>query len=152
MYNAVGPALCDDLACTSVAFVTSDVGPILGKTDDGTFRPDRNRSDELAILTIRADAGYDVLCVTPVGTVWAECGINEKGLCIGLSSGRPAMPGQDGRGVPQHIVPRLVLRRCANVKEGVDFLRRTSLAGKMWLNEGLPSLDRFERYRLNSGP
>ncbi len=129
-YNAVGPALRDDLACSSVAFATSDVGPILGKTDDGGFRPGQNRSDGLTILTIRSDEGYDVLCVNQVGTVWSECGVNEKGLCMGTNSGHPTMRGQDGRGVPQHIVPRLVLRRCANVKEGVDFLKRTPLTGK----------------------
>jgi predicted choloylglycine hydrolase len=129
-YNAVGPALADDLACSSVAFVASDVGPILGKTDDGSFRPGSDRLGGLTILTIRSEEGYDVLCVNQIGTVWTECGVNEKGLCIGTNSGHPTMKGQDGIGVPQHIVPRLLLRRCANVKEGIDFLRRTTLTGK----------------------
>lgn len=128
-YNSLGPAL-HDAGCSSIAFTTTDVGPILGKTDDGGFRPDRNRSDGLAILTLRSDEGYDILCMNEVGTVWSECGINEKGLCLGTNSGHPTMPGQDGRGVPQHIVPRLVLRHCANVKEAVDLLRRTPLTGK----------------------
>ncbi len=129
-YNAVGPAMADDLACSSVAFAASDVGPILGKTDDGSFRPDSDRLGGLTILTTRTDEGYDVLCVNQIGTVWTECGVNEAGLCIGTNSGHPTMKAQDGSGVPQHIAPRLVLQRCANVKEAVDLLRRTTLTGK----------------------
>ncbi len=129
-YNAVAPAMADDLACSSVAFAASDAGPILGKTDDGSFRPDSDRLGGLTILTIRSDEWYDVLCVNQIGTVWNECGVNEAGLCIGTNSGHPTMRGQDGSGVPQHIAPRLVLQRCANVREAVDLLRRTTLTGK----------------------
>ena len=129
-YNAVAPAMADDLACSSVAFAASDVGPILGKTDDGSFRPDSDRLGGLTILTIRSDVGYDVLCVNQIGTVWTECGVNEAGLCVGTNSGHPTMKRQDGSGVPQHVAPRLVLQRCGNVSEAVDFLRRTTLTGK----------------------
>ncbi len=128
-FNALGPAF-QASGCSTVAFTASDVGPILGKTDDGHFRQAHDRLDSLAILTVRPSEGYDTLCINMVGTVWAECGINEKGLCVGANSGHPPMTGQDGRGVPQHIIPRLVLLRCATVKEAVDFLRATPLAGK----------------------
>ena len=129
-YNAVGPAMADNLGCSSVAFAASDVGPILGKTDDGSFRPDSDRLGGLTILTIRPEEGYDVLCVNQIGTVWTECGVNGKGLCMGTNSGHPTMKGQDGSGVPQHIAPRLVLQRCANVVEAVDLLRQMTLTGK----------------------
>ncbi|OGG52587.1 MAG: hypothetical protein A3F84_06800 [Candidatus Handelsmanbacteria bacterium RIFCSPLOWO2_12_FULL_64_10] len=129
-YNAIGPAV--GAACSSVAFTRSDVGPLLGKTDDGVCRsePNPGRGDGLAILTIRPEKGHDVLCMNEVGTLWSECGINAKGLCVGTSSGHPTMPGQDGRGVPQHIIPRLLLLRCATVPEAVDLLRSTPLTGK----------------------
>lgn len=56
--------------------------------------------------------------------------MNAKGLCLGTNSGHPTMPGQDGRGVPQHIIPRLLLLHCATVPEAVAFLRKTPLMGK----------------------
>ena len=62
-------------------------GPILGKTDDGSFRPDSDRLGGLTILKIRPEEGYDVLSVNQIGTVWTECGVNAKGLCMGTNSG-----------------------------------------------------------------
>jgi len=138
-FNSISPAVAS--ACTSVAFTTSDAGPILGKTDDGGLPPDmrnpegeRQREEDriagLAVTKIKAAGGHAVLCIAPVGTVWAECGLNDKGLCLGSSSGQPPLKGQDGEGIPQHIACRLVLRHCADVAEAVEFFKRHKLAGK----------------------
>ncbi len=132
--NSLGPAV-SSLACTSIGFMTSDVGPILGKTDDGGTPPDldaviKQRFDNLRALTIRPDHGYDTLCVTPLGTIWSECGINAKGLCIGTSSGHPERTREDGGGIPQHIIPRLVLLHCADVNEAIEYLKGYDTMGK----------------------
>jgi len=137
--NSISPAA--HAACTSIAFAASDAGPILGKTDDGMLpakeatpeiaaQRTRERLDNLLVLTTRPAKGYAVLCVCPPGTVWAETGINEKGLCMGSSSGHPTMRGQDGYGLPQHVACRLVLTHCATVAEAIDFFKSHRLAGK----------------------
>jgi hypothetical protein len=134
--NAFAPAL-PFVGCSSIGFVTSDVGPILGKTDDGTAPPGtdaesriRRRVEGLLALTIRPERGHDALCVTPIGPMWAECGINEKGLCMGTSSGHPQRSRADGKGIPQHMLPRLILLSCADVNEAVDFVGNYDTMGK----------------------
>jgi len=137
-FNAVSPAA---RFCTSIGFARSDVGPLLGKTDDGALRPEeadprseheriKSRLDSLVVVKAKPSIGHAFLCVTPAGSVWAECGVNERGLCLGSSSGQPPFPNQDGYGVPQHIACRLILQHCANVSEGVRFFKQHKLAGK----------------------
>jgi predicted choloylglycine hydrolase len=131
---ALGPA-ARYMGCTSIAFAESDVGPIIGKTDDGQAQEDeaetiQDRMADLAILTIRPDAGHDVLCVTPVGEPKAECGINSGGLCVGTSSGHPDKTHSDARGIPLHMISRLVLLNCASVPEALAFMRSHDVSGK----------------------
>jgi predicted choloylglycine hydrolase len=84
----------------------------------------------LLALTIRPAAGYDTLCTAPIGAQWAECGVNAAGLCLGTSSGHPQRSREDGRGIPQHMIPRLVLLNCGDVPEALAFLRGCSTIGK----------------------
>lgn len=132
--NSVGPAL-PYAGCTSLAFTHSDVGPILGKTDDGGHPTDaeaalRHRLESVVVTTVRPTEGYALMGVAPLGALWAECGINEKGLCVGTSSGHPQKSRADGEGIPQHMIPRLILRYCANVQEAIAFCAGHDTFGK----------------------
>ena len=142
VFNALGPALpgCQ-LGCTSIGFTTSDVGPLLGKTLDG-HAPDptspfqelaaacAERAQQVAACTIRPDREHAALYWQRGFTLFTECGVNEKGLCVGANSGRPAFTGQDGLGVPQHFMMRYSLLECATVDEAVEFVTGTTIAGK----------------------
>lgn len=132
--NSLSPAM-PYAACSSLGFLKTEVGPILGKTDDGGSAPTpeaaiQARLETLLALTVRPTKGHAILGVGPMGMLWAECGVNEKGLCIGTSSGHPERSRPDGKGIPQHLIPRLVLLHCADVPEALDFLRRYDTMGK----------------------
>lgn len=126
------------LHCSALAWRHPEAGVMLFKTDD-IIGFDDSESKEAAIarhLKNRAlfdwisGESYRVLVIGQRGCLWAETGINQHGLCIGSTSGRPVLGPQDGAGIPQHIFPLLVLRYCANCAEAVEFAQYHPVAGK----------------------
>lgn len=120
-FNALAP-ICS--ACTNLGFTASDRGSLLGKTSD--IGDDR----EIYLLQrVEPDSGYRAFRVSWAGNIWAETGINERGLAVGASSS-PAIPGQDGYGMPQHIMMNPVLAQCATVEDALSLMTETNFAGK----------------------
>lgn len=120
-FNALGPI---SSACTNVGFTDSDRGPLLGKTSD--IGDDR----EIYLLQrVEPDHGYRALRVSWAGNIWAETGINERGLAVGASSS-PPIPDQDPYGMPQHIMMNPVLAQCTSVQDALSLMAETNLAGK----------------------
>ena len=140
-FNALSPILSTarEAGCTSIGIGSSDAGPLLGKTlDGGAAVPDlaackpicAARAAAITGLAVRAKEGYDVLCWNRGPSLFTESGLNSRGLCVGANSGRPAFSGQDGRGMPQHLIMRYSLVHCATVAEATEFVRGIPLAGK----------------------
>ena len=140
-FNALSPILpaLSQAGCTSIGLGASDDGPLLGKTlDGGAAAPDLARCTPICAaraatmtgLVVRPREGYDVLCWNGGPSLFTESGLNARGLCVGANSGRPVFAGQDGRGMPQHLIMRYSLIHCATVPEAIDFVRAIPLAGK----------------------
>ncbi len=124
--------------CSSIAWNHPASGPLLFKTDDGPGAPPGESDDTIANRRLWAKVAYDLkttkshrcLGVTDAGRVWLEVGLNEHGLAMGHSSGRPVLGEQDGFAVPQHMFPGLVLRYCKACDEVEAFARKHPVAGK----------------------
>jgi len=141
-FNALSPILStagESVGCTSIGLGSSDAGPLLGKTLDGhASAPDlagckpicAARAAQVTGLVVRAREGHDVLCWNRGPSLFTESGVNSRGLCVGANSGRPAFSGQDGRGMPQHLIMRYSLIHCTTVPEAIEFVRGIPLAGK----------------------
>jgi predicted choloylglycine hydrolase len=105
-----------DNGCTDIIFPDSDVGPLLGKTHDGTS-PDRGLGVVRAIVP---DDKLEVLCFTRVDGLSTMTGLNAKGLAVGEASIH--FHTSNKRGIVRNLLPRAILHECSNVKEAVDFL------------------------------
>lgn len=102
--------------CSNIAFKRSDKGPILGRTYDSTELW-RN-----FIHTVRPTSGYDFVHVGYAGSVWTGCsGINEHGLAMGESSVM-GWKKLNKKSVDRLLTLRLILKRCRNVREAIEFL------------------------------
>jgi len=141
-FNALSPILSSsrEAGCTSIGLGSSDAGPLLGKTLDGSGSATLDLADckpicaaraaKVTGLVVRPREGYDVLCWNRGPSLFTESGVNSRGLCVGANSGRPAFSGQTGIGMPQHLIMRYSLIHCATVPEAVELLRAIPLAGK----------------------
>jgi len=119
-------------SCSNWVALTSDCGPMLGKTEDMGFYPGINVDRVFAIHQVAPTAGLRYVVAARPGFTWASAGINEAGLAIGQSSG-PWGPGQDGRGVSYcHLVKHL-LQFCATTGDAVPELFRLASAGKGYI-------------------
>jgi len=110
----------------------------LFKTDDGPAYAEAGATAaELAhrlhakrVMDVQSGSALRTLAVTDIGRVFCETGVNEAGLAVGHSSGRPVLGPQNGDGVPQHMFPGLVLRYCRTVEEAIAFAHKHPVAGK----------------------
>jgi len=113
--------------CTNViALIRSSEGkqPILAKTSD-------IGSDYAyySMQRVQPEDGYAYLAISWAGCLWAEVGVNSAGLAAGQGSA-PTMPGQRGEGIPTLEYPRVILERCGDVAEAIQFCQRIPMAGK----------------------
>lgn len=124
--------------CSSIAWNHPTLGPFVFKTDDGPGAPTGEAVESVVQRRLFAKVAFDIkttkshrcLGVTDAGRVWLETGLNEHGLCMGHSSGRPPIDVQDGYAIPQHMFPGLVLRYCRNADEVEAFARKHPVTGK----------------------
>lgn len=104
--------------CTSIGFIHTPDGPIMGKTTDIEMA----QRNEFMIQWIYPRKGYKIINLGKVGTLKSEVGMNEKGLCVGSSSTMPT--DIQGSQVERMTLVRLALHHCSNVKEAIDFFAR----------------------------
>lgn len=112
------------LACSAIGFAGSDVGPLVGKNCDETMKA----APFYLFQEVRPDYGPAYFCISWVGTVWAEAGMNDAGLALMQTAG-PSAPEQDGHGIVCNIAPRPVLERCRTTGEGLAMLASMDVAG-----------------------
>jgi isopenicillin-N N-acyltransferase-like protein len=112
------------LTCTALGFADGDVGPIAGKNCDESPKA----VPFYLFQTVRPDRGMAYMCISWVGTVWAEAGLNEAGLALMQTAG-PSAPNQDGHGIVCNIAPRPVIEQCRTTQEAVEMLARMDVAG-----------------------
>ena len=106
----------EDNGCSDIIFPRSDVGPVLGKTHDGTT-PEPGMA---VIRLIRHEEKNSVLCVTRLDGISAMTGLNDKGLAIGEASLH--FYTTNTTGTIRNLLLRPLLHECNDVKEAVDFL------------------------------
>ena len=116
--------------CTNVAFASTEHGPLLGKTNDGgaPVPPDRQPSTWV-LQHARPDAGPEFFLLAPVGALSGVAGLNAVGFAVGQSAAQ-VVRGQSGSGVPNNLILRPLLERCATVGDALDLLESRDLAGK----------------------
>jgi predicted choloylglycine hydrolase len=124
--------------CSAAAWTHPVYGSRLFKTDDGPGRrPEKKEADSLRdrlatkrVFSIQSGRGHRCLGIGSTGRLWLEAGVNDRGLVLGHTSGRPVLADQDGAGIPQHLFPALVLRYCGSVADAVAFSYAHPVAGK----------------------
>lgn len=124
--------------CSAIAWNNPSLGPFLFKTDDGPGAPPGESVETIVNRRMGSKVAYDLkttkshrcLGVSDAGRLWLEVGLNEHGLCMGHSSGRPVLGEQEGDGIPQHVFPGLVLRYCKDCDEAIEFAKQHPVAGK----------------------
>ncbi|MCK4558206.1 MAG: hypothetical protein KAV45_00380 [Calditrichia bacterium] len=104
-----------DDGCTNIIFPKSDVGPIMGRTLDGSGP---GVADGVVRL-IKPDNGYNLLCFCRLGGISTIHGINEHGLGVGEASLH--FPSVNPLGVIRNFLPRLILQKCATVQQAIHF-------------------------------
>jgi isopenicillin-N N-acyltransferase like protein len=107
--------------CSTVGYVGSDKGPILGQNLD------IGEGDWYYCELSRPTTGYAVLSDGWYGMCFGDTGVNEHGLAVGTShlSSKPYLADWT-TGIHVHFFARLILRNCRNVREGIAFLREHS--------------------------
>ena len=116
----VGEA-CRMSGCSTIGFVDSDVGALLGKTADWNVPG----PDEYAMWQRYRPAkgeGYSFIHYGCAGAVWTEGGLNEVGLAMVLN-GLPAS-GAPTSSIPWLPLPRATLQYCHSVQAALEFLER----------------------------
>jgi len=114
--TASGP---DRRCCSTIGFLHSDVGVLLGKTADW----DVSQGHRFATWQrYRPEEGYRFIHYGCAGTLWTEGGLNEAGLGMVLN-GLP-VGGDSNQGVPWVPLTRGVLQHCASVPEALQFLEQ----------------------------
>ena len=119
-----------EAGCTNVAFAQTDVGPLLGKTNDGGAPvPPEAQAATWVLQRAEPSAGPPFFIFAPVGALSGVAGMNADGFAIGQSAAQVA-PDQEGYGVPSNLMLRPLLERCATVTQALDVLDRRVMAGK----------------------
>ena len=121
--EALSLSVCSDLSgrlpsyCSLGAFAGSD-GLLVGKNLDST--------EEMAPLQVlerlAPDGALAFLNVTTAGAMWTDGGVNEAGLALVNASVAAGTPSDDG--VPDGILARELLMRCADVPAALEFASR----------------------------
>ena len=111
--------------CTGIVLRGKDK-TYLGKTSD----IDELQRGQYLLEKATAETGAAYLSLRWIGNVWTEVGLNSAGLAVGANSGPVIGKGQDGHGIPQHIVLTVVLNRCGNVEQAVEMLSGAVMCGK----------------------
>ena len=128
---AAAPRAADpDPACTNIAFARPELGPLLGKTNDGGAPVLPERQPETWVLQrVRPADAPPYLLLAPVGALAGVAGLSATGFAVGQSAAQ-VVPGQDGAGVPSNLILRPLLERCPTVGAALDLLATRPLAGK----------------------
>ena len=128
---AAGPPATDpDPACTNIAFARPELGPLLGKTNDGGAPVPPQRQPETWVLQrVRPADAPPYLLLAPVGALAGVAGLSATGFAVGQSAAQ-VVPGQEGAGVPSNLILRPLLERCPTVDAALDLLATRPLAGK----------------------
>ncbi|MEN3188446.1 MAG: C45 family peptidase [Atribacterota bacterium] len=107
--------------CTSVCFLNTPDGTVVGKTTDieDFQRP------YYVLQHLVPQNGYRLIGLGKIGSTKIEVGLNEKGLCIATGSLAPLE--QDVDGIERMTLVRLALERCSNVDEAITFISRHHL-------------------------
>jgi isopenicillin-N N-acyltransferase-like protein len=132
--------------CTTVV-VTTDEGPLLGKTED----VDAGDDAFLIVQRIRPVDGLAHVKISLAGTLWTSVGLNEAGLTYS-GSGLPLLPGvSNWDGLPPMVVNREMLFRCQTVADAlawqasVDYIKHgaayclADAAGEVAVVEKVPT-------------
>ncbi len=117
-YTVLWPA--HGLFCTSVAVRNSDVGPVLAQNLD------IGSEDFYYMTKLRPSKAYATLSDAMVTMCWSPTGINSKGLAVGssnLASQARKVEKPLSGGIPNILLPRMVLRQCATTAEAVEYLK-----------------------------
>jgi hypothetical protein len=116
--------------CTNVAFAETEVGPLLGKTNDGGAPvPPAQQPSTWVLQHAMPDGGTPFFVFAPVGALAGVAGLNAAGFAVGQSAAQ-VVPNQDGYGVPSNLMLRPLLERCATVGEAISLLGARAMAGK----------------------
>ena len=116
--------------CTNVAFAATERGPLLGKTNDGGAPVPLDRQPSTWVLQhAHPDGGSEFFLLAPVGALAGVAGVNAGGFAVGQSAAQ-VVPGQNGSGVPNNLILRSLLERCATVEDALSILSARDLAGK----------------------
>lgn len=124
-FDAVLGVAAGKLCCSTIGFVDSDVGVLLGKTADWHVEGAEDMSTWQRYQP-RPSEGYTFIHYGCAGTLWTEGGLNEAGLGMVLN-GLPVTGSSEG--VPWVPLTRGVLQHCRNVQEGLTFLGRYDVMG-----------------------
>ena len=107
--------------CSNLAFLDSEDGPIIAKTNDISFYLLPN----FRIMRIKPQSGYELLQIGTVSTYMTSSGLN----CHGLAYAGTGLfvKGENENGVPHTFLQRMVLQNCKNVKEAIQYVSENDL-------------------------
>ena len=111
--------------CTAVGLSDSEGNAVIASTQD----IDDSQRRFYTVERSQNEDGRSVVGIRWAGTLWLAPGMNSDGLAVATTSA-PRVPGQDGYGIPQHMAPYAVLRKCATVPEAVGYLSDLVFTGK----------------------
>jgi predicted choloylglycine hydrolase len=117
---ALSLSVCTDLdgrlpSCCSLVGALGDSGPLVGKNLDTA--PEMRHIQVVERLAPRRGLAFAHL--TTAGAMWTDGGVNEAGLALVNASVRSAESSPDG--LPDGILAREILARCADVPTAVEF-------------------------------
>jgi len=119
--QAVSLSVCADVtgrlpAYCSLLGVKGGDGLLVGKNLD----TEESMAPLQVVERLAPEGGAAYVHVTTAGAMWTDGGVNECGLALVNAS--LASTGTDTEGLPDGMVVREVLARCATVEEAVDML------------------------------
>jgi len=127
--------------CSALAFCRSPVGPFVFKTydpfgskeiDSPEQRRKKAEKENRWLYVLRAEyrGGLMILGVRIAGSVWTECGVNDRGLAFASASMHPRLYPQRASAFPQHFVGTLAVNRCGSVAAVKTVLAKAPVYGK----------------------
>jgi isopenicillin-N N-acyltransferase-like protein len=127
-------SLIASLGCSTLGFVDSDFGVLLGKTSDWNV----DSAEDFLMWQRYQPAvgeGHAFVHYTSAGMLWSEGGLNEVGLGL-VGNGLPAVaPHLTSDSVPSAPIGRGVLQHCDDVEGALCFIQQYELisGGKGWM-------------------